>query len=139
MDIKRMMRRRTTIGWSIDAIKNMVDNGDIVKGLKRTIKEDICEDNPITSTIYNIGKTDGRVEGYTEASAEYAKKLLKQGDEFIKQTKVFESQRDEYEKLLDEYDEEIERLELKLERSEAENEYLRQLLLRNRKLLKMVR
>lgn len=55
----------------------------------------------------------------------------------MKQKQIFESERDAYEALLDEYETEIDDLSEKLDRTEAENEYLQQLLLRDRKLRRM--
>lgn len=36
----------------VDAVKNMIDEGSVVEGYKRTVKETYCEDIPITSHIY---------------------------------------------------------------------------------------
>jgi DNA repair exonuclease SbcCD ATPase subunit len=115
----------------------MVEEGSVVEGIKRTAKEDWCEDNPVTSRIYQAGRYDGKVEGCEEASDEYEKKLLEQADEFLKQKKIYETEREQYEELLDEYESEIEELEARVNRTEAENEYLQQLLLRDRKLRKL--
>lgn len=137
MGIGRMLWRSTGIGRTIDTIKNIVDEGNLVGGVKRTIKEDFCEDNPLTSAIYKSGKYDGKVEGYEEASDEYERKLLAQADKFLKQTRIFENERDCYEQLLDEYEKEIDELSKKVNRTKVENEYLQQLLTRERKLRKM--
>lgn len=137
MGIGRMIWRSNFIGRSIDTIKNIVDEGGVVDGVKRTLKEDYCEDNPITSIIYQCGRDDGKVDGYEEASNEYEEKLLKQADEFLKQEHIFESQKDDYEKLLDEYEKEIEGLSEKINLTESENEYLQKLLLRERRLKKI--
>ncbi|MBL4932766.1 hypothetical protein [Clostridium paridis] len=137
MGIGRMLWRSTRIGRTIDTIKNIVDEGNLVEGVKRTVKEDYCEDNPLTSAIYKSGKYDGKIEGYEEASYEYEKKLLTQADEFLNQTRIFEIEKDAYEQLLDEYEKEIDELSEKVNRTEAENQYLHQLLLRDRKLRKM--
>ena len=125
----------TTVG--VDAVKNMIDEGSFVEGIKKSIKQEYCEDNPLTTPIYNKGKYEGKVEGYEEASDEYEKKLLDQADEFLKQKKIYESEREAYETLLDEYEAEIDALSEKINRTETENEYLQQLLLRDRKLRKM--
>lgn len=138
MGIGRMLWRSTGIGYAIDTIKNVVEEGGIVEGVIRTTKEDWCEDNPITSKIYQAGRYDGKVEGYEDASDEYENKLLKQADEFLKQEQIFENEVEAYEELLDEYETEIEAFSEKLDRTEAENEYLQQLLLRDRKLRRMV-
>jgi hypothetical protein len=115
----------------------MAKERSVVEGFKRTVREDLCEDNPITSRVYQAGRYDGKVEGYEEASDEYESKLLKQADEFLKQQEIFDSERDAYEQLLDDYDAEINAFSEKLDRTEAENEYLQQLLLRDRESRKM--
>lgn len=137
MGLKRMFWRGTTFGRTYDTVKNMVEEGSVIGGIKRTAKEDICEDNPITSRIYQTGKYDGQVEGYEKASNEYEEKLLKQADEFLKQKKIYENEREAYFNLLDEYEAEINSLSEKIKRTEGENEYLQQLLLRERKLRRM--
>lgn len=138
MGIKRLLWRSTGIGRVIDTVKNIQDEYSIVDGIKRTIKEDYCEDNPITSAFYKAGKYDGKAQGYKEASVEYEQKLLKQGDEFLKQTNNFNNMRDEYERLLDEYEKAIDDLEKKSNRTEIENEYLRMLLSKERELRKRI-
>ncbi len=137
MGLERMLWRSTGLGRTIDTVKNMVEEGSVIEGIKRTAKEDLCEDNPITSRVYQAGRYDGKVEGYEEASDEYEEKLLKQADEFLRQKKIYESERAAYEELLDEYEVEIDTLSEKVNRTEAENEYLQQLLLRDRKLRRM--
>lgn len=137
MGLERMLWRSTGLGRTIDTVKNMVEEGSVIEGIKRTAKEDLCEDNPITSRVYQAGRYDGKVEGYEEASDEYEEKLLKQADEFLRQKKIYERERAAYEELLDEYEVEIDALSEKVNRTEAENEYLQQLLLRDRKLRRM--
>ena len=137
MGLKRFVWRNVLGGWSADNVKNIVEEGGIIKGIKRTIKEDFCEDNPITSQLYKIGKADGKVEGYEEASNEYEQKLLAQADLFIQQMKVCKEEMKAYEELLDAYEEEIERLTSKLNKTEAENRFLQALLIRERKLQKL--
>lgn len=137
MGIGRMLWRSIGPGRTIDTIKNIIEEGSVVEGIKRTVKEDIYEDNPITSRIYQSGRYEGKVEGYVEASKEYESKLLAQADEFLKQKEIFEDQRDAYEKLLDDYEAEIEVLIKKLDRTEAENEYLNELLIREYELRKI--
>jgi len=67
----------------------MVDEGSVKEGIKRTIKEDYCEDNPLTSTIYKAGKYDGKVEGYNEASGVYEAKLVEQAANWVHKTTLF--------------------------------------------------
>ena len=114
-----------------------MDTGSLVEGVKRTVKEDCCEDNPITSVIYKSGKYEGKIEGYEEAPDEYEKKLLNQADEFLKKSHIFEGEKNADEQLLDEYEKKICELSEKINRTEVENKYLQQLLLRERKLRKI--
>lgn len=134
MGLKRFIWRTTGIGRTVDTVKNIIDEGSLIDGVKRTVKEYYCEDNPITSTFYNIGKYDGKKEGYARASDQYEEKLLKQADAFLNQTQIFENERDAYEQLLNAYENEIDNLSKKVNKTEMENEYLQQLLLRERKL-----
>ena len=138
MGILRGVWRSTTIGRTVDTVRNIVDESSVIGGIKRTIKEDYSEDNLLTSAIYESGKYDGKKEGYREASNEYEVKLLEQADRFLEQKKIFENERGEYEKLLDTYETEINSLTEKVNRNEAENAYLQQLLLRDGELRKMV-
>ena len=137
MGIKRFIWRSTSVGRIVDTATNIADEGSIIGGLKRTYKEDVCEDNPLTTHIYNIGKYDGKIDGYTEASQQYESKLIEQADKFLNQTKIFEEQRDAYERLLDAYEKEIEKLKNKMSRTVEEHEYLTNLLQKERQLLKL--
>ena len=137
MGIVRMLWRTTSIGRTIDTVKNIVEEKSLVEGVKRTWKEDVYEDNPITSGIYKAGCREGKKEGYVEASYEYEKKLLEQADLFLKQKKIYEKERDAYEALLDEYEKEISNLMEKVNRTTAENEYLNALLMKERMLRKL--
>ena len=137
MGILRGIWRSTGIGRTIDTVKNIVEEGSIKEGYKRTLKEDMTEDNPIGKMIYQSGKYDGKEEGYAEASDEYEQKLIEMGDQFLAQKKVYEQEKEAYNQLMEEYEAEIERLEAKASLTEAENDYLRQLLLRERNLRKM--
>ena len=82
---------------------------------------------------------EGERAGYARASDVYEKKLLEQADQFLAQAQLYEKERDAYEALLDEYEAEIQKLTDKVDRTEIENQYLQQLLLRERQLLKISR
>lgn len=138
MGLKRGLWRSTGVGRTIDTVKNIVDEGSISGGVKRMIKEDLTEDNPLGKIIYDSGRYDGKKEGYEEASAEYEHKLIEQADRFLKQEKVLEEKWDEYKKLLVECEKEIELLENKADKTDRENKYLRELLLKERKLKKLI-
>ena len=113
MGLKRFLWRLTGIGHRIDTVKNIVKERDFVKGVKKTLREDFCEDNPITSRIYDAGKLDGKKDGYAQASKEYEAKLLEQADLFLNQAIDFQKERDAYEDLLNEYEAAIVELEEK--------------------------
>lgn len=138
MGLKRLLWRSTTVGNTIDTIKNIVEEKNVFEGLKRTQKETWTEDVPITAEAYKMGTYDGKKCGYEEASAEYEKKMLQQADEFISQRRIYETERDKYEQLLNEYNAEIDRLEQTVNRTEAENQLLQELLLRERRLKALV-
>ena len=138
MGLGRFLWRATGIGHRIDTVKNIVEEGSIVKGVKKTIKEDFCEDNPVTAHVYNVGKFDGKKDGYAQASKEYEVKLLEQADLFLKQIKDFQKEKDTYEELLIEYEVAIAELEEKANRTEQENQLLQSLLLKERQLKKLV-
>ncbi len=133
MGIVRFLRRTNSINRIIDTTKNIIEEGSIKDGLRRTVREDI-EDTPIVSNIYNMGKYEGKKQGYVDASKEYEEKLLSQAEHFINQKELLVNEVSNYEKLLDEYEVEIERLEGKLNKTESENQYLSKLLSNERKL-----
>lgn len=139
MGIKRWLWKKTVIGSTVETVKNIYNEGSVIKGYKKTIKDEFCEDNPFTAPIYKEGKLEGKKEGYAEASDVYNKKLLELADEFLKQEKIFSNKVKEYETLMDGYEAEIEKLEKKADRTEEENAYLRELLSRERKLKNMSR
>jgi len=134
MGLKRALWRSTGTGRIIDTVKNIIDEGNVVDGIKRTVKEDITEDNLVGKAIYDSGKYEGEIEGYVKASEEYEHKLLQQADLFIQQKSAFEKDREGYEQLLDEYEKEIDLLSEKINKTEAEKELLQELLLKERKL-----
>lgn len=132
----RFVRRQVPIVHATETVMNMMKEGSVKKGLKKTYRQDI-KDNPLTNHIYKEGKYDGKIEGYVEAADEYEKKLIAQAEEFLAQKEIAKNRFDAYKALLDEYEEAISELEEKVERTEAENELLRELLLSERKLRKL--
>ena len=138
MGIGRFLWRATGIGHNIDTAKNIVKERSLIKGVKKTIKEDFCEDNPVTSHIYNAGKFDGKKDGYQQASEEYEAKLLKQADLFLEQIKDFKKEKEAYDELLKEYEAAILELEEKANRTEQENQILQELILKERQLKNLV-
>jgi len=101
--------------------------------MKEKFREDFQEDNPITSKFYNDGVFDGKKEGYVEASNEYQKKLISQGEYFLKQANIAEEHLRTLSELLEDYEEIIEKLSRKLEKTEQEKRDLLDLMdMRNR-------
>lgn len=94
MGLGRFLKHVLVSGtYTVDLVKNMVDEGSVVGGYKKSINQEIAEDNSFTSPVYKYGKYDGKKEGYAEASTEYEKSLLNQADEFLKQEKDYEKER----------------------------------------------
>lgn len=138
MGFIRFLMKQTIPGYStVNTIKNIVDEGGVSRGVKRTLKEDFCEDNPITSTFYKIGKNDGKQEGYVEASKVYELKLRSLTEMFLNQKKVYDNQVADYEMLLNDYEALIDELQQKYNRTQEENEYLNLLLINERNLRKI--
>lgn len=87
MGLKRMIWRSTPTGAVVDVLKNIREEGGISAGLKRTMKENVCEDNPITSRIYK--KMNGKKKrtfiseekSYSETIEKVIKKFL-DGDDW---------------------------------------------------------
>lgn len=137
MGVGRFIRRINPTVHTVETVQNIVKEKSVKKGLERTFREDFCEDNPLTRSVYDVGKLDGKEEGYVEASQEYESKLLGQAAEFLKQRELDEKQLEAYEQLLDGYESAISELEAKVERTEEENELLGQLLIQERQLRKL--
>lgn len=134
MGIKRAIRRLNPINNYKDLYNNIKEEGSVFKGIMRWEKEGWIEDPLIISQIYGMGKKDGKRDGYNKASEEYNHKLLDQAEKFLKERQDFVKERKEYEDLLDSYAKEIEQLEGKVNKTQIEIEYLRKLLLMERKL-----
>jgi len=117
----------------VNVIKKISENG-LVDGVKEIIREDILEDTPGISHVYNVGKHEGKMEGYVEASHEYEGKLLKQAEVFLKQTNDFESEKQEYEQLINDYEKYIDEMSSRANLSSEENEYLQKMMIMERKL-----
>ena len=52
MGLLRGIWRSIPVGRAIDTIRNVVEEGSIVDGVKRTVKEDFTEDNLLGKAIY---------------------------------------------------------------------------------------
>ena len=92
---------------------------------------------PLYNSAYKDGEFEGKKQGYEMASSEYEEKLLRQADRFLEEKKVLKNELESFLELLDEYDSTINELNKKIDRTETENEYLHQLLMRERELRKM--
>lgn len=137
MGFKRFLKKSLIPGYRLKGIVENVATFGVVDGLKEEFKETYLEDMPGVSHIYNAGKYEGKKEGYIQASNEYEKKLLKQGEEFLKQTKIFESDKVRYEKLIDDYERYIDEMMQKNNMSNQEKDYMNQIMVMERKLKKL--
>ena len=138
MGLKRYIWRSTRLGYVVDNVKNIVDEGSIVEGIKRTHKEIIVEDNPLTSWACKEIAYEAHKEGYEQASELYNTKLLKLTDMFLSQMDMVVKERELYEQLLDEYEEEIERLSGIPTKTDAEANYLKELVYNEYELRKLL-
>jgi hypothetical protein len=137
MGFKRFLMKSLIPGYTqFDMIRKIAENG-VVDGIKEELKESYLEDMPIISHIYNAGKYEGKKEGYAQASFEYEKKLLEQGEEFLKQKRSFENQKAEYEELINTYEKYIDEMIQKDNLSAQEKDYLSQIMVMERKLKKL--
>ena len=136
--IRRALVRNAIPGYTVGrVIKKFVKGDSLGDAIIHEGKEIICEDTPGLNLIYDVGKFDGKQEGYQEASIEYEKKFVELTNMFLKQKMVHQRQVEEYNKLLDEYEEVITRLENKVEKTEIDNKNLMALLATERKLRRL--
>ena len=135
MGIFRFLKRSVIPGQiAVDIVESVIEEKNLVKGMKKIAKETFTEDMPVFADLYNMARYEGKKQGYVEASKEYEEKLLLQAEHFINQKELLVNEVSNYEELLDEYEIEIERLEGKLNKTESENQYLSKLLSNERKL-----
>ncbi len=66
MGLKRGLWRSTGIGRTIDTVKNIVDEGSISGGVKKMIKEDWTEDNPLGKNHTHPARKDNHSNHYDE-------------------------------------------------------------------------
>ena len=105
--------------------------------MKNKLKEDVCEDNPITAAVYREGECNGEIKGINKASEKYEKKISALKEEFLKVQQDAEKEIVSYRNLLDECENVIEELENKLNRTQEENACLLRVLLLERKLTRI--
>lgn len=137
MGFKRLLKKSLIPGYALKSLVENVATFGVFDGLKEEFKETYLEDMPGTSHIYNAGKHEGEKDGYVQASYEYEKKLLKQGEEFLKQTKLFEGDKARYEKLIDDYEKYISEMKQKSNVSNQEIDYMNQIMAMKEKLKKL--
>lgn len=134
MDVFRKIRRSSPALHAAETVKNMVDEKSVIKGVKKTLHEDICEDSVIGAAIYNSGHKAGYRKGYEEASRVYETKLHRQAQAFFDKTEVVKVQLKQYQELLKEYEKYIEELETENQRTKEENALLKKMLADKRRL-----
>lgn len=127
---RRIIKSISPIGGLAVTVYNIVDEGSLVNGIKRTIKEELTEDNIITAPFYQLGKKEGYREGerdgYIRCSREYEEKLRRQAELFLHTSNKWKKEKAEYEALLDEYELTIAELEAQISRTNS-GEYKKRL------------
>lgn len=88
----------------------------------------------LTDGVFEKGRSQGKKDGYVEASCEYEEKLLKQAEIFLKQTKDFKTQKKEYEQLINEYEKYIDAMSERNDLSDEEEDCLKRIMIMERKL-----
>lgn len=90
-------------GHIFDAIQKKKETGKSFKEcLNESVKETITEDMPGTSHIYQMGKTDGRMQGAVEQAKRDEKKIQKMHEDHERDRQEWERIDREKDELFDE-------------------------------------
>ena len=90
-------------GHIFDAIQKKKETGKSFREcLKESVKETVTEDMPVTSHIYQMGKTDGRKQGTIEQAKRDEKKMQKMQEDHERDRQGWERIDKEKDELLDE-------------------------------------
>lgn len=116
--IKGIIKSIAPVGRFAVIIHDIIDERNVIKGIKRSIREEITEDNIITAPVYRWGKNEGYREGerdgYIRCSREYEEKLRRQADLFLHASNKWKKEKAAYDALLDEYERTIAELEARI-------------------------
>ena len=104
MGLLRLILKSNPIYLGREIIISSKEEGNVSKGVRKVFKETMVEDIPGFGSLYEMGKLDGKKQGYVEASDKYEEKFRKQAELFMEQKGLFESQIEEYERIMDEYE-----------------------------------
>ena len=109
MGFKRLIKKGLLGGGSMieghifDAIQKKIETGKSFREcLKKSVKETVTEDMPVTSHIYQMGKTDGRKQGTIEQAKRDEKKMQKMQEDHERDRQGWERIDKEKDELLDE-------------------------------------
>ena len=109
MGFKRLIKKGLLGGGSMieghifDAIQKKIETGNSFREcLKESVKETVTEDMPVTSHIYQMGKTDGRKQGTIEQAKRDEKKMQKMQEDHERDRQGWERIDKEKDELLDE-------------------------------------
>ena len=65
MGIIRFLKRSVIPGqMAVDIVKSVIEEKNLVKGIKKIAKETFTEDTPGLADLYNMGKYEGKKKGY---------------------------------------------------------------------------
>ncbi len=147
--IKRLIRyvlKTTWPGWAYyleEHIRKSKKKGlkAIGDGIANFTKETICDDAPGAADLYHAGQSEGKRDGFADAAELFGKEIRKLGGQLVALKKEYNElsrqQKDAYEKVIKAYDEELQRVTNKCDKSEAENQYLKELLIEKQALLRI--
>ena len=109
MGFKRLIKKGLLGGGSMieghifDAIQKKKETAKSFREcLKESVKETVTEDMPVTSHIYQMGKTDGRKQGTIEQAKRDEKKMQKMQEDHERDRQGWERIDKEKDELLDE-------------------------------------
>ena len=109
MGFKRLIKKGLLGGGSMieghifDAIQKKIETGKSFREcLKESVKETVTEDMPVTSHIYQMGKTDGRKQGTIEQAKRDEKKMQKMQEDHERDRQEWERIDKEKDELFDE-------------------------------------
>ncbi len=111
MGFKRFLKKGGLLGLGvpghlIDAYKKQKETGkSYTDCLEDSVKETVCEDLPITSHLYSVGKKDGRKQGTAEQAKRDEKKIEVINKQHEEDRENWEKQDQQKDKLIDDLSE----------------------------------
>ena len=68
MGIFRFLKRSVIPGQiAVDIVESVIEEKNVVKGIKKIAKETFTEDTPGLAHLYQMGRYEGKKQGYVDA------------------------------------------------------------------------